>query len=357
GQNQSFTWTVSDAGSGVGAVTVSITRNGAEIFSSTDAAGSFVFNSYGLGTFAITVNATDADNDRPGDSLSSSASRTVVVSDDDITPPVIVLGGSAGAQTDGQDQLFTWDVSDAGSGLGSVGVSVSKDGVTFFTSAAPTGSFDFNSYGLGAFAINVTATDADNDRAGDSLTSSDSRGVVVTDDDTTAPTISLGGSSGTEGHALSQAFNWSISDASGLGAVSVGVTRDGALIYSSASANGNFNFDSYDIGTFVISVSATDGDNDRAGDSMSASSSRQVVVTNAAPVANANGTPSLYQGYTASFDAGASVDPDGDALNYQWDFGYGTVGAGVAPVHQYMDMGSFTIVVTVADPFGAKSTA
>ena len=44
---------------------------------------------------------------------------------------------------------------------GSVAVSVQKDGVEIYSSSDLSGSFDFNTYGLGAFAINVTATDAD----------------------------------------------------------------------------------------------------------------------------------------------------------------------------------------------------
>src|SRR5207253_1066210 len=160
-------------GSGIGGLSVTVTRDGTIIYTTSnvaDATGNFDFTSFGLGTYHIDISATDADNDRANDSLSASASRTVVVSDDDVTPPVITLGGSQNSENDGQNQLFTWNVTDAGSGLGSVGVSVTKDGVEIFTSAAASGNFDFNSYGVGTFAINVTATDADNDHGGDSLT-------------------------------------------------------------------------------------------------------------------------------------------------------------------------------------------
>src|SRR5207248_3121717 len=112
-----------------GSVLVSVTKNGVEIYNSTDASGSFDFNSFGLGTFAINVSATDADGDRPDDALTSTASQSVTVSDDDTTPPVITLGGSSGAETDGQDQVFTWNVTDADSGLASVLVSITRDGV------------------------------------------------------------------------------------------------------------------------------------------------------------------------------------------------------------------------------------
>src|SRR5207245_1196309 len=107
-----------------------------EVLNSIAPSGTFDFNSLGLGTYTITVNATDADGDRLNDALSSNASRTVTVSDDDTEAPIIILSGSTGSETDAQDQVFNWTVTDAGSGIGSVAVSITKDGVEIFTSAA-----------------------------------------------------------------------------------------------------------------------------------------------------------------------------------------------------------------------------
>src|SRR5439155_8022493 len=128
--------------------------------------GSFDFNTLGLGNFQINVNAADADGDRLNDSLTSSASRSVSVSDDDTAAPVITLGGSTGEENDGQDNVFTWNVTDAGSGLGTLSVIVTRDGQTVFTNSDAAGSFDFNALGLGTYAITVTASDGDADRAG-----------------------------------------------------------------------------------------------------------------------------------------------------------------------------------------------
>src|SRR5204863_291046 len=149
---------------------------------------------------------------------------------DDTTPPVITLGGSNGLENDGQNQFFTWDVTDAGSGLGSVSVTITQDGTTIFTSTNATGTFNFNSYGLGMFQISVSATDADNDRANDSLSSSDSRSLAVSDDDNDAPIVTFGGSEGTETDGMENYFTWNVSDAgSGLGSVFVTVTQDGQV--------------------------------------------------------------------------------------------------------------------------------
>src|SRR5439155_748609 len=138
GQNQSFTWHVSDA-SGLNSVLVTISKDGSVVQTFTTANDSFDFNTFGLGTFDITVSATDADSDRANDALTSNASRSVVVTDDDVAPPTIVLGGSQGAQTDGEINVFTWDVSDA-SGLLTVDVTVTQDGNVIHTSHNASGS-------------------------------------------------------------------------------------------------------------------------------------------------------------------------------------------------------------------------
>ena len=62
----------------------------------------------------------------------------------------------------------------------------------------------------------------------------------------------------------------SLSHAFLLGSVSVTITQDGNVIHSDTAANGSFNFDSYGLGNFQIQVSATDADNDRANDALTA---------------------------------------------------------------------------------------
>ena len=83
---------------------------------------------------------TDADPDWVGDAMTSTAFRSVTVSDDDTALPVIDLTGSQGSQNDGQNQVFTWDISDA-SGLASFSVVITQDGNVIQTSSAANGSF------------------------------------------------------------------------------------------------------------------------------------------------------------------------------------------------------------------------
>lgn len=82
---------------------------------------------------------------------------------------------------------------------------------------------------------------------------------------------------------------------------------------------------------------------------------------NQAPVAMATGTPLSGAGQvTVRFDASASRDPDGDPLAYTWDFGDGSLGTGVQPVHTYTNPSAETILrtatLTVSDPYGARAT-
>src|SRR5687768_10627855 len=189
------------------------------IQSFTAASGSYDFNSLGLGTYEISLSATDADTDWTGDQLSNLGTRTVTVSDDDVAGPVIVITGSQGSENDGQTQVFNWNVTDAGSGLSALSIVITRDGDTIFSTtdlAQASGSFNFNSYGLGEFKIEISATDNDTDSAGDKLSAQGSRSVTVTDDDTAVPVIVLGGSQNSENDGQDQHFTWNVTDASGL---------------------------------------------------------------------------------------------------------------------------------------------
>ncbi|SHK02331.1 M4 family metallopeptidase [Rhodothermus profundi] len=56
---------------------------------------------------------------------------------------------------------------------------------------------------------------------------------------------------------------------------------------------------------------------------------------------------------TVTFDASASSDPDGDALNFYWEFGDGTTGSGQRTRHTFQTPGRYTVWLAVVDAWGA----
>jgi DNA/RNA endonuclease G (NUC1)/PKD repeat protein len=76
-----------------------------------------------------------------------------------------------------------------------------------------------------------------------------------------------------------------------------------------------------------------------------------------APVAKWDGETAGSEGSAVSFDGSASTDPDAsDVLAYEWDFGDGTTGSGVAPTHVFADNGVYDVLLTVKDRAGAEDS-
>lgn len=72
----------------------------------------------------------------------------------------------------------------------------------------------------------------------------------------------------------------------------------------------------------------------------------EVAPTNRAPSAVFSMTT---RDLTATMDASASSDPDGDALSYAWNFGDGAQSTGAKTSHAYAAAGDYTVTLTVSD--------
>lgn len=67
------------------------------------------------------------------------------------------------------------------------------------------------------------------------------------------------------------------------------------------------------------------------------------------PVADAGPDQSAFVDAPVAFDGSASADVDGTIVSYQWDFGDGSSGSGVAVSHVYASAGIYTATLTVTD--------
>ncbi len=66
--------------------------------------------------------------------------------------------------------------------------------------------------------------------------------------------------------------------------------------------------------------------------------------------------PSPGLGEWISFDATASVDPDGSIASYSWNFGDGSTGYGATAWQRYMTPGTYTVTLIVTDDDGASDS-
>jgi len=74
-----------------------------------------------------------------------------------------------------------------------------------------------------------------------------------------------------------------------------------------------------------------------------------VVYQNTPPLADAGGPYNIQVGQSVTFDGSNSNDPDGDPIEYLWDFGDGKDSKEVAPEHKYSAAGTYYVTLTVTD--------
>lgn len=102
-------------------------------------------------------------------------------------------------------------------------------------------------------------------------------------------------------------------------------------------------------GTRMVTLTVTDN----RGGATSTSQQVSVLAPNQLPTAAFTWSAQALQ---LSFDASGSADPDGTIASYNWDFGDGTTGSGVAPQHTYTSAGDYTVKLVVADNRGGTAT-
>ena len=111
-------------------------------------------------------------------------------------------------------------------------------------------------------------------------------------------------------------------------------------------------------GTYTVTLTVVD-ESSRIG---VAKKEVDILYRNQAPVASLEATyggigQQVKVNSIAFFDGGASSDPDGDVLEFEWDFGDGAKSTLLRPNHEYTSTGNYTVTLTVTDPSNESSTA
>ncbi len=162
-------------------------------------------------------------------------------------------------------------------------------------------------------------------------------GPAVTGTANSAVLFNGSGSSDPEGARLS--YRWDFADGS------IGVNVAPSHTYTHC-------------GTYSVGLTVTDDVGLTGTATTTATISSSGIDT---PVANAGGgTASLYNGTVGSnvqLDGSTSLDPDCNIASYNWDFGDGSSGLGVNPVHSYSIAGDYVVTLTVTDNDGLSGTA
>jgi PKD repeat protein len=213
-----------------------------------------------------------------------------------------------------------------------------------------TYDWDFGDGSDHASSLNAPHTYVDNGAYTATLTVSDGKGGVTSASTTVTvadvpPTLEIIQSTTVTFRNTSVQLNWIITDPGadapwsgtiewGDGAVAEFPNGGGATTHSYAA-----------LGTYSIVVRVTDKDG------VEATAGGQVTVINRAPIAIARSVQSAFEGSPAFFSARGSRDDDGDPLSYSWDFGDGSVGAGVLTDHVYADNAVYPVAVRVSDGY------
>ena len=111
-----------------------------------------------------------------------------------------------------------------------------------------------------------------------------------------------------------------------------------------------------DEGTYTVTLTVVDEDS-KVG---VAKKEVDILYRNQAPTASLDATygglgQQVKVNSIAFFDGGASSDPDGDVLEFEWDFGDGSSSSLLRPNHEYTSIGNYTVTLRLKDNSGQWS--
>lgn len=275
------------------------------------------------GTYTAMLTATDSAGHI------GSASTTVTVRD---VPPTVTLSDPAG--TIGVPVNFSAIATDVSPAVEAAGFTYSwnfGDGTTG-TGATPSHAYS----AAGTYTVKVTATDEYGDSGTASMSvmiSSLVAGAGTNITTTAGSTVTFAGSA--SGGVAPYTEYWSFGD----GTAAIG-TLDPTHVYEAG-------------GTYTATLTVTDSQD------ASVSHSAVVTVNDVAPTASLSIPSTGTVGVPVDFSASATDPSPVDQVagfSYAWNFGDGTTGGGVTPVHLYTAAGTYTVSVTATDKDGLTSS-
>lgn len=181
-------------------------------------------------------------------------------------------------------------------------------------------------------------------------------GVTVDDSEgpvDNPPTVDITNPS--DGATVSSTITIEADASDDVGVMQVDFYIDGALLATDTEAPYSCSWDSGMVadGSHTITAKATD-----TIEQTTTSAAITVTVDNIndPPVADAGSDQSALVGETVTFDGSSSDDPDGTITSYEWDFDDGTTGSGITTTHDYLIVGTYTVILTVTDNDGLTDT-
>jgi len=307
----------------------------------TSASGAFSWTpseAQGPGVYPVTFNVSDG-------TASASTGIMITVNEVNVAPVLAAIGNKSGSV--GVALTFTATATDADipSNTLAFSLTLGSPAATGATIDPSSGAFSWTPSASGSFPVTITVTDNGSPQL------SDFEGITISVGNVNHAPVLTQPSDMTvdEGSVADQQLSASDPDNDPLT-----FSKQFGPLFMTVSSTGNVHLAPgfADAGTTSGGVSVSDG-------SLSDSKTFQITVINVNrnPVANAGGPYTGTIGNDVHFDGSGSSDPDGDSLTYVWDFGDGSSGTGVAPLHPYSAAGDYTVALTVTDPGALSGSA